>query len=81
MDIPTIIGIIGAAAILIGFVLNRMRVLETESISYDSINAFGGLLLIIYALLIGSYPFAVLNVVWFVFAIQNVIRGIFVRTK
>lgn len=81
MDIPTIIGIIGAAAILIGFVLNRMRVLETESVSYDGINAFGGLLLIIYALLIGSYPFAVLNVVWFVFAIQNVIRGIFVRTK
>lgn len=55
------IGIIGASTILVEFILNEVHKLTTESLWYDLLNMLGALGLAIYAYLLGSIPFLVLN--------------------
>jgi hypothetical protein len=74
MDIPTVIGVFGASTILIGFLLNQLGKVTTESRLYDGLNVLGSLLLIIYAVLLVSYPFIILNVVWLVVSIQGLVK-------
>ncbi len=74
-DLITFIGVLGATIILIGFFLNQTRKLTVESPWYDGINALGSVILLVYAVLLGSYPFMVLNTVWFVVSVY----GLFVR--
>ena len=69
------VGIIGTALILIGFILNQIGVWKTSSFSYDLINLFGGAVLIYYALLLSSIPFLVLNTVWVVVSLKDVLRS------
>ncbi|XKT74780.1 MAG: hypothetical protein ACJKTH_01695 [Patescibacteria group bacterium UBA2163] len=73
MDPITILGVCGASIILIFFLLNQLKVLSVESIWYDSANLLGSGMLIIYAYLIGSLPFIILNVVWFLFSFKDVV--------
>ena len=60
----TTIGTLGAALILIAFCFNRFKIWERDTVWYDLTNLCGGGLLVLYAFLIGSIPFAVLNIVW-----------------
>lgn len=76
MDIKTWIGVIGAACILIAFVLEQLLIWKNEELRYDALNLFGGTLLVIYALLLGSYPFAVLNGVWALVSLRDVIKDL-----
>ncbi len=75
MDYELMVGIIGTALILIGFILNQIGVWKTSSFSYDLINLFGGAVLIYYALLLSSIPFLVLNTVWVVVSLKDVLRS------
>lgn len=75
MDTLTIIGILGTSIILVSFLLNQSGRWSTESRSYDAANAAGSLLLIIYAYLLGSTPFIVLNAVWFLVSLRDVIKS------
>lgn len=74
MDPVTILGIFGATLILIGFAMNQFGIWKTTSISYDSINLAGGLVLIYYAVLIESLPFIILNGVWTLVAFRDVVK-------
>jgi uncharacterized membrane protein len=65
----TIIGTTGALIILVSFLLNQRNILKKESLCYDFMNFFGSLLLVIYAYLLESYPFIVLNAVWGLFSL------------
>jgi lipid-A-disaccharide synthase-like uncharacterized protein len=60
-----IIGIIGMLCILIAFVVDEFyRKFNPENLGYDALNLFGSGLLIYYAIILGSWPFIILNAVW-----------------
>lgn len=69
-----IIGIIGAGLLLVSFMLNQLHKLSRDSTVYDLINFLGALLLVIYALDIGSYPFAILNGVWTLVSLRDILK-------
>ena len=73
MDITTLIGASGACLILIGFILEQTHRIKDTSLSYDILNLIGSALLIVYALLLKSYPFLVLNGVWALVSLRDVI--------
>ncbi|MBL1434275.1 hypothetical protein COB87_001745 [Candidatus Wolfebacteria bacterium] len=74
MDYILIIGFLGAGLILLAFVLNNFKVLARDDLSYDFINAIGGWSMVLYAILIGSIPFAILNIVWALVGTIDVIK-------
>lgn len=69
---PLLIGTIGATLILIAFVLNQLHVWKDRDLRYDIVNVLGGALLVTYAVLINSWPFAVLNSVWTLVSLRDV---------
>jgi hypothetical protein len=75
MDTYTIIGVIGATVILITFLLNQFGKLSAESRLYDVANALGAFILIVYAYLLWSIPFLLLNTVWFVVSARDVLHS------
>jgi len=74
MNLITILGIVGAALVLIGFVGNRLRYWQSDSRSYVVINAVGSGVLVAYSAVIESYPFVALNVVWLLFSVNDIFR-------
>ena len=74
MDITTIVGVTGAFIILVTFMLNQSGKLSAESRSYDIANAAGSLILVTYAFMLNSIPFIILNGVWFVVSLKDVLR-------
>lgn len=74
MDIITIIGALGALIILIAFILLEAEKLSSESTWYDVLNLIGGALLATYAWLLQSWPFLVLNGIWTLVALRDVLR-------
>jgi hypothetical protein len=73
-EVTTPIGIIGATIILVAFLLNQTGRWHRDSFSYDLANALGAALLILYSWLIASYPFLILNLVWFFSAARDLWR-------
>lgn len=69
----TLIGTIGAGIILVLFILNQTNKLKNDNLYYDLLNFIGSLLLILYALMLNSWPFVVLNFIWAVFSLKDVI--------
>jgi hypothetical protein len=72
MDANTIIGIIGGTIVLIAFLLNNSKRLSNDSVIYDALNFVGCVLLMWYALLLNSIPFAILNTVWGVVSLWDI---------
>jgi hypothetical protein len=58
--------------ILSAFVMNQTHRWKDDYIEYDGVNVVGSLLLVYYALSIASWPFLVLNFVWFSVSIRDV---------
>jgi len=73
MDQTTLIGFTGATLILIAFVLNQIKKWRDDDLVYDVFNFIGGALMVYYALLILSYPFAVLNSVWALVSLKDIL--------
>ncbi len=76
MDINTIIGVVGALIILAAFFLNETHRISEDSFVYDGMNLAGSLLLIEYAFVLGSLPFLILNGVWFLVSLRDVITDL-----
>lgn len=72
MDLYTIVGICGASIILLAFILNELHHLSNDSLAYDIMNLVGAVLLCLYAYLISSWPFLVLNAVWAIVSARDV---------
>lgn len=68
-----IIGTLGALVVLIFFILEQLNVLKNSSLIYDAGNLIGSALLVIYAILLSSIPFAILNGIWALFSLKDVI--------
>lgn len=67
------IGVVGAGLILVAFSLNQLGKWNSDSKLYDGVNTLGSLLLIVYAVLLESYPFLVLNSVWFFVSVRDLV--------
>lgn len=72
LNITNFIGIMGAAIILVLFLLQQSGVIKNSSLVYDLGNSIGSFLLVVYAIQIASFPFAILNTVWFVYSVRDV---------
>lgn len=77
----TLIGVLGALIILVCFVGNEIGKFDRGSLGYDSANAFGSLLLLVYAYLLGSWPFLILNAIWALVSLRDVIKTLAQRSK
>jgi len=69
----TTIGIIGAGLVLSAFIMNQTKKWKNDSLVYDLVNFLGAGILIIYGLMIKGYPFVILNLVWALFSLRDVI--------
>jgi len=70
--IDLITGFTGMGLILIAFILNQLNKWSSESIAYDVVNSVGSGLLVAYSLMIGSWPFLILNGIWMTVSIRDV---------
>lgn len=75
-ELIQIIGTSGALLILIGFIFNQLHKWKPGELKYDGVNMIGSGLLIWYAYLLHSNPFIVLNSVWLVVSLREVIRDL-----
>ncbi|MBN1156831.1 hypothetical protein JXA85_04385 [Candidatus Woesearchaeota archaeon] len=67
------IGFAGMFMILFAFLMNQFHKWKVDSLSYNIFNALGGMLLTAYSLTMKSYPFVVLNVIWTIVAIMDIV--------
>lgn len=70
------IGIIGAITALSAFILNQFGILKATSFRYDLLNTVGSAFLITYAILTEAYPFIILNTVWGLVSLVDVVKAI-----
>lgn len=59
-----ILGWIGTILYLVAYVLVSMKKTEGDSVLYQGMNIFAGILLVIYTLYLGAYSTTGLNAVW-----------------
>ncbi|MCK5289871.1 MAG: hypothetical protein KAJ20_01040 [Candidatus Aenigmarchaeota archaeon] len=71
---PLIIGLPGMAFILIAFILDDFHILSVDSQKSINLNIAGSALLAVYAYIISSIPFLILNSVWLTFAIYKMYK-------
>ncbi len=69
-----ILGIAGAALILVAFSLNQIGTWKTIDKKYDAINILGSGMLLMYAYLLGSVPFMILNIVWLLVSVRQIMK-------
>lgn len=74
MDPVTFIGVVGAGSILLAFLMNQIDRWQNDLLAYDFVNALGAAVLMWYSYLIESWPFLILNAVWFASAAYDLIR-------
>jgi hypothetical protein len=70
------IATIGVSILLIGFGLNLLKIITSDSYLYLSLNFLGSFLAGIAALMINLVPFIVLEAVWAVVSLFGIIKKI-----
>jgi len=81
IDFTTILGIIGAMFILFAFILEQKKIWNSEMLKYDLVNFIGSAILIVYGILIKGYPFVILNSVWALVSLKDVVSDIIKNNK
>ena len=67
-----IIGVLGATIILVLFIVEQSHKISNDSLFYDVGNFVGSVLLVVYAYLLSSVPFFILNLVWAAFSLKDI---------
>ena len=82
MELNTIIGVLGMVLILFGFVMNDFaKRWNHNTIKYNLVNLIGAVILTYYAYTLLSWPFVILNGVWFVVALYKLYGIVIVKKK
>ncbi len=68
----TLIGIVGMVLILFAFFMNQTHRWKDDDLIYDTTNLAGGILLSIYAVMLNSWPFLILNCIWSLVSARDV---------
>ncbi len=66
------IGLSGMSLMLLAFIMNQFHKWHDDDLIYDVVNALGSALLLMYAYLLDSMPFMVLNAVWFFVSFRDI---------
>ena len=74
-----IFGWIGTVTYLIAYALVSLKKAEGDSVLYQSMNIFAGILLVIYSLYLKAYATTGLNAVWAVIGLYTLGRKWFIR--
>lgn len=74
MDLFDMIGWAGAILFISAYALLSLRVFSDRSVVYHTMNAMGGLCLVINALHIHDSPTFTVNLVWMLIALFTVVR-------
>jgi hypothetical protein len=73
MDFWLLIGIVGMLCILIAFFLLETHRWSADEMAYDMMNAIGSILLVINAWHGHAWPFLILNGVWALVSLRDVV--------
>lgn len=80
-DLTTILGIIGSILILVAFILEQTEVWNSEMLRYDFVNLIGSAILVYYGFLIHGYPFVILNSIWALVSLRDLVLDILRNKK
>jgi hypothetical protein len=69
-----ILGWTGVAMLLLAYALVSTRRCEGDSVSYQTLNIIGALLLIVNSCFFGAYPSVGVNIAWIVIALFTLIK-------
>lgn len=69
-----IIGIVGMMALLLAFILNLLKRLTQDDLTYIGLNIAGGGLSTYYAVSLDAFPFIILEGVWTLFALYKIFK-------
>ena len=67
-------GIVGLSLLLVAFVLSSIGKINQKDRTYNILNFFGALLLAIYAIQLNSLVFVILEIVWGLVALYNLLK-------
>lgn len=70
----TALGWVGSVAVIAAYALNSLQKIKSDSVSFQLLNLFGAVLLIINSIFQEAYPFTFINTVWAVIAIVSLVR-------
>jgi len=73
-SITQIVGMLGMILVLLAFTFLKLNKITHKDLIYNLLNLIGSLLLAISAIYTRSYPFVILNSVWVVFSLLDIIR-------
>jgi uncharacterized protein with PQ loop repeat len=74
MNFSEIMGSLGVAILLLAFLLNMLKIIKTESLSYLLLNFIGAGLACFASWLIPFFPFVILEGVWAVVSLVSLVR-------
>ena len=74
MNFSELTGSLGVAILLLAFVLNLLKIIKTESLSYILLNFIGGSIACFASWLIPYFPFVILEGAWAVVALVSLVK-------
>lgn len=74
MNIYLSLWIFGSFLLLLSFFMEQTHRWKESDITYDTVNFFGAVLLVIYAYSGDAYPFVILNSVWAIISLRDIIH-------
>lgn len=80
-SLPLGIGIVGMMLILIAFFQVQRHAWSQDSLKYDIVNFIGSSLLVFYAVTGGAWPFVILNGVWALYSLKDIIADITTKKR
>jgi len=69
-------GSLGVAILLLAFVLNMLKIIRTESLSYLLLNLIGAGIACFASWLIPYFPFVILEGVWAVVSLVSLVKNL-----
>jgi uncharacterized protein with PQ loop repeat len=74
MNFSEIMGSLGVAILLLAFLLNMLKIIKTESLSYLLLNFIGAGIACFASWLIPYFPFVILEGVWATVSLISLVR-------
>jgi uncharacterized protein with PQ loop repeat len=74
MSFSEIMGSLGVTILLLAFVLNMLKIIKTESLSYLLLNFIGASIACFASWLIPYFPFVILEGVWAVVSLVSLVK-------
>ncbi len=74
IDLSFAVGILGMFLILFGFFMTQSHRWSQDDLSYDVVNLIGSCLLIVYGVAGNAWPFVILNAVWALYSLKDVVQ-------